>query len=67
MGALCSIRASQYQGIADEPVDPELQRLKELYFEVFPDGHQRETCLISPTSGYGLTGSARSTSTKILR
>ncbi|HEY6812396.1 MAG TPA: pyridoxamine 5'-phosphate oxidase family protein [Propionibacteriaceae bacterium] len=36
-------RSVQYQGIADEPVGPELQRLKELYFEVLPDGGQRET------------------------
>ena len=35
-------RTVQYEGVADEPAGPELQRLKELYFEVFPDGRQRE-------------------------
>lgn len=34
-------RTVQYEGIADEPAGEELQRLKELYFESFPDGRQR--------------------------
>jgi hypothetical protein len=35
-------RTVQYEGIADEPAGAELQRLKELYFESFPDGRERE-------------------------
>ena len=35
-------RSVQYEGIADEPAGPELRRLKELYFEAFPDGRERE-------------------------
>jgi hypothetical protein len=35
-------RTVQYEGVADEPVGPELDRLKELYFETFPDGRQRQ-------------------------
>lgn len=34
-------RTVQYEGIADEPTGEELERLKELYFESFPDGRQR--------------------------
>jgi general stress protein 26 len=34
-------RTVQYEGVADEPTGPELERLKELYFESFPDGLQR--------------------------
>jgi hypothetical protein len=36
-------RTVQYEGVADEPTGTELQQLKELYFQVFPDGRQRET------------------------
>ncbi|AKU98594.1 hypothetical protein AKJ09_05258 [Labilithrix luteola] len=32
----------QYEGIADEPKGDELERLKKLYFERFPDGPSRE-------------------------
>ena len=35
-------RTVQYEGVADEPARPELDRLKELYFETFPDGRQRQ-------------------------
>ena len=36
-------RTLQYEGLADEPVGAELQRLKEIYFGVFPDGRERQT------------------------
>ena len=32
----------QYEGTADEPRGAELERCKALYFERFPDGHERE-------------------------
>jgi general stress protein 26 len=35
-------RTVQFEGVADEPGGAELQRLKELYFEVFADGRGRE-------------------------
>jgi general stress protein 26 len=35
-------RTVQYEGIADEPTGPELERLKARYFEVFPGGRERE-------------------------
>jgi general stress protein 26 len=35
-------RTVQYEGVADEPTGAELQRLKELYFESFPDGRERQ-------------------------
>jgi pyridoxine/pyridoxamine 5'-phosphate oxidase len=31
----------QYEGIADEPVGSELDRIRELYFAVYPDGRDR--------------------------
>jgi len=34
-------RTVQYEGVADEPTGPELDRVRELYFEVFPDGRER--------------------------
>jgi general stress protein 26 len=34
-------RTVQYEGIADEPVDEELERLKRIYYQVFPDGPSR--------------------------
>jgi hypothetical protein len=34
-------RTVQYEGIADEPRGADLERLRELYFEVFPDGRER--------------------------
>ena len=35
-------RSVQYEGIVDEPAGAELRLLKELYFESFPDGRERE-------------------------
>jgi general stress protein 26 len=35
-------RTVQYEGTADEPTGDELQRLKELYLDSFPDGRERE-------------------------
>ena len=34
-------RTVQYEGIADEPTGAELERLKSIYYEVFPDGPDR--------------------------
>ena len=36
-------RTVQYEGIADEPTGAELHRLKEIYFQSFPDGRQRQS------------------------
>ena len=36
-------RTAQYEGLADEPTGRELARLKELYFQFFPDGCERQT------------------------
>jgi hypothetical protein len=36
-------RTVQYEGIADEPVGADLDRLKELYFARFPDGRARQS------------------------
>ena len=36
-------RTVQYEGVADEPVGAELDRLKELYFIRFPDGRERQS------------------------
>ena len=36
-------RTAQYEGIADQPTSHELERLKQLYFERFPDGRERQT------------------------
>jgi general stress protein 26 len=35
-------RTIQYEGLADEPVGAELERLKAIYFGVFPDGRDRQ-------------------------
>ena len=35
-------RTVQYEGVADEPKGPELDRFKALYFAGFPDGRERE-------------------------
>jgi general stress protein 26 len=35
-------RTVQYEGLADEPAGAELEQLKELYFDVFPAGRERE-------------------------
>jgi len=35
-------RTVQYEGIADEPRGNELERLKALYFDRFPDGRERQ-------------------------
>ena len=34
-------RTVQYEGIADEPIGAELERLKQLYYKSFPDGPAR--------------------------
>jgi general stress protein 26 len=34
-------RTVQYEGVADEPSGPELERLKREYYAVFPDGPSR--------------------------
>jgi general stress protein 26 len=34
-------RTVQYEGVADEPVGAELERLKSIYYKVFPDGPDR--------------------------
>jgi len=34
-------RTVQFEGVADEPTGPELERLKRIYYEVFPDGRER--------------------------
>jgi general stress protein 26 len=36
-------RSVQYEGVADEPTGAELQRLKDAYFESFPDGRDRQS------------------------
>ena len=36
-------RTVQYEGIADEPTGSELERLKSIYFDRFPDGPERMT------------------------
>lgn len=36
-------RTVQYEGIADEPVGKELERLKMVYYAVFPDGPSRSS------------------------
>jgi hypothetical protein len=36
-------RTVQYEGIADEPKGSELERLKTIYFDRFPDGPERLT------------------------
>jgi Pyridoxamine 5'-phosphate oxidase len=40
-GAPGDERTVQYQGIADEPSGPELERLKAAYFAAWPDGPSR--------------------------
>jgi general stress protein 26 len=34
-------RTVQYEGIADEPSGPELERLKRVYYDAYPDGPSR--------------------------
>jgi general stress protein 26 len=34
-------RTVQYEGLADEPAGAELERVRELYFSVYPDGRER--------------------------
>lgn len=41
-------RTVQYEGVADEPTGKELEGLKELYFESFPDGRQRQVRVAVP-------------------
>jgi hypothetical protein len=31
----------QYEGVADKPSGPERERVRELYFSVYPDGRER--------------------------
>jgi general stress protein 26 len=42
-GTAAGGRTVQYEGLADEPTGAELERLRELYFESFPDGHERQS------------------------
>ena len=35
-------QTAQIEGVADEPVGAELDRLKEVYFRVYPDGVERQ-------------------------
>jgi len=35
-------QTAQLEGVADEPTDDELLRLKRVYFDAFPDGPERE-------------------------
>jgi Pyridoxamine 5'-phosphate oxidase len=37
------VRTVQYEGVADTPSGNELVRVREIYFEVFPDGRERLT------------------------
>lgn len=37
------IRTVQYEGVADIPSGDELVRVREIYFDVFPDGRERLT------------------------
>lgn len=39
LGDECTV---QYEGISDEPRGDDLQRLKDVYFETFPDGRDRQ-------------------------
>ena len=34
-------RTVQYEGVADEPTDVDLERLKQAYYDVYPDGPGR--------------------------
>jgi general stress protein 26 len=36
-------RSVQYEGVADEPTGAELERLRDAYFETFPDGRDRQS------------------------
>jgi general stress protein 26 len=36
-------RTAQYEGVADEPSDAELDRLTEIYYRVYPDGRARRS------------------------
>src|SRR5215468_11062787 len=38
-------RSAQYEGLADEPAGAELERLTEVYYNVYPDGRARRTWL----------------------
>jgi len=35
------VRTVQYEGVADEPFDAELARVKSVYYQVYPDGPTR--------------------------
>lgn len=36
-------RTAQYEGVADEPIGAELERLTEIYYGVYPDGRARRS------------------------
>jgi hypothetical protein len=36
-------RTLQYEGVADEPTGDDLERVKQAYYEVYPDGRSRAT------------------------
>jgi general stress protein 26 len=36
-------RTAQYEGVADEPAGPELDRLAEVYYRVYPEGRSRRS------------------------
>ena len=36
-------RTAQYEGLADEPAGAELERLAEVYYDVYPDGRARRS------------------------
>ncbi len=36
-------RPSRFEGVADEPKGAELDRLKKVYFEAYPDGPERQS------------------------
>ena len=37
----CATETVQYEGVADEPSGTELERVRNLYFGVYPDGRER--------------------------
>jgi Pyridoxamine 5'-phosphate oxidase len=43
IGPIGEERTVQYEGVVDEPTGAELERLKEAYFGVFPDGPERQS------------------------
>jgi hypothetical protein len=41
--APCDERTAQYEGVADEPIGAELERLTEIYYGVYPEGRARRS------------------------